>query len=420
MSLPEIKDKIFQNSDENFHVIEILDAILENALFEGASDIHIEPMEKEIFVRYRIDGILEKEITLPKKLLPELVERIKILSKLDLDERQKPQNGRFDFKTKNFNAFVQSSIMPVFYGDKIVLRIFNEANNTTSQKQLGFGKTEMEIINRNIKKTNGMILVAGRADSGKTTTLYTILNLLNSSEKNICTIEDLIEYRIPGVNQSQINLDANFDYANGLRSFLRQDPDIIMLGEIIDSNTAEISVHAATTGHLILSTLPSKNSEDAISRMLDFGVPSFLLSSALKMIISQKLCRKICDDCKESYKLDSKTWSELKELFDVEQITEKLKDNNVLKSGDTLESISYYRGKGCKKCGGDGFRGRVGIYEILEITDEICDLISQNQISLILQKASESKNFLTLAEDGFIKALKGITTIDEIFNIAKE
>ena len=406
---------------EDLPVVRIVDTLLEYAIFQEASDIHIEPEEKDVVVRYRIDGILHDVMTLPKNVQSGIAARIKILANLKVDEHRMPQDGRFKISTPEYNVSFHVSIIPIFDGEKIVMRLLNERAQILNLEQLGFQSGPLEIIKRNIKKPHGMILVTGPTGSGKTTTLYTVLNLLNTPEVNISTVEDPIEYRMPRVNQSQINPKIGFTFAMGLRALLRQDPDIIMVGEIRDQETAEIAVHAAMTGHLVLSTLHTNDAITTIPRLHDMNVPSFLIATTTNVIIAQRLVRKICPNCIQSYNLSRDNIEELNKNLNVPTLLKTLeKEKAILKAKQELGSVLFYRGKGCKKCSDTGYKGRIGIYEILEISEEISNLILKKADTQEIREQALKEGLLTIVEDGFIKAKNGITTIEEIMRVTKE
>jgi type IV pilus assembly protein PilB len=406
---------------EDLPVVRIVNTLLEYAIFEDASDIHIEPEEKNITVRYRVDGILHNVMTLPKNVQSGIEARIKILANLKVDEHRLPQDGRFKIATEEYKVSFRVSIIPTFDGEKIVMRLLNERAQTLTLEQLGFQPSVLQIIKRNITKPHGMILVTGPTGSGKTTTLYTVMNILNTPKVNISTIEDPIEYRMQHVNQSQVNVKINFTFALGLRALLRQDPDIIMVGEIRDEETAEIAVHAAMTGHLLLSTLHTNDAVTTLPRLTQMNIPSFLVASTTNIILAQRLVRKICTNCIQSFNLDKEVIDELKKQLNIPDILEKLEKNKIIfnaKKG--LETLLFYHGKGCKKCNDTGYKGRIGIYEALEITDELSELILRNASPNELKKQAESQGMLSIVEDGFIKAKSGVTTIEEIMRVTKE
>jgi type IV pilus assembly protein PilB len=414
-------EKDLKKLAEDLPVVRIVDTLLEYAIFQEASDIHIEPEEKDIIVRYRIDGILHNVMILPKNTQTGIIARIKILSNLKVDEHRLPQDGRFKISGEEYKVSFRVSIIPTFDGEKIVMRLLNEKAQILNLEQLGFQPRSFEIVKKNIKKPHGMILVTGPTGSGKTTTLYTILNILNTPEVNISTVEDPIEYRMPRVNQSQINPKIGFTFASGLRALLRQDPDIIMVGEIRDEETAEIAVHSAMTGHLVLSTLHTNDAVTTLPRLSDMGIPSFLIATTTNLIIAQRLVRKICPNCIQSYNLDKQAVEELNKHLKVENILKTLEEEKaIINSKQGLESILFYRGKGCKKCNNSGYKGRIGIYETLEITAEVADIILKKGTANDIKKEAEKQKMLTIIEDGFIKAKNGITTIEEIMRVTKE
>ncbi len=406
---------------EDVPIVRIVDSMLEYAIFESASDIHIEPQEADLIVRYRIDGRLKQVMTLPKTTQSGIIARIKILSNLKIDEHRLPQDGRFTITTKDYKVAFRVSILPVYDGEKAVLRLLNESAQVLSLEQLGLQPRPLEMLKRNIKKPHGIILVTGPTGSGKTTTLYTVLNILNKPEVNISTVEDPIEYRMPKVNQSQVNPKIGFTFAGGLRSLLRQDPNIIMVGEIRDNETAEIAANAAMTGHLVLSTLHTNDAVTALPRLGEMGVPSFLIASTTNILMAQRLVRKICLHCIQSYTLSKAAVEDLNKQFDVQFILKTLaREGAIMSETAPIESLLFYRGKGCKQCNHEGYKGRIGIYEILEVTHEIADLILNKGTTEDLRRAAAQQGMLTMAEDGFIKAKYGITTIEEVLRVTKE
>jgi len=405
---------------EDLPVIRIVDTLLEYAIFENASDIHIEPTEKDTIVRYRIDGVLREVMTLPKSVQSGVTARIKILSNLKIDEHRLPQDGRFKTATEEQKVAFRVSILPVFDGEKIVLRLLNESAQVLTLEQLGLQKGAMEILERNIRKPHGMILVTGPTGSGKTTTLYTILNVLNTPEVNISTVEDPIEYRMPRVNQTQVSPKIGLTFAGGLRALLRQDPNIIMVGEIRDEETAEISTHAALTGHLVLSTLHTNDAVTTLPRLTEMHVPTFLIASTTNLVMAQRLVRKICSNCIESYTLTKKQISDLEKQIHFSEILSTLQKIEVIAKDQAAETLLFYRGKGCKQCNLSGYRGRVGIYEVLEVTPPIAQLILDNASAAKLMAAALAQGMVTMLQDGFVKAKTGTTTIEEVLRVTKE
>lgn len=416
----EKEKKKLKELAEDLPVIRIVDSLLEHAIFEGASDVHIEPMEKEVKVRFRIDGILRNVMSLPRSAESGVVARIKVLSNLKLDEHRLPQDGRFKISTKEYKYSVRVSIFPVFDGEKVVMRLLSETAGAVPLGKLGLLPKPFVITKRNIKKPHGIIFVTGPTGSGKTTTLYSIMNILNKPGVNIATVEDPIEYRMPGINQSQVNARIGFTFARGLRSLLRQDPDIIMVGEIRDPETADIAINAAMTGHLVLSTLHTNDAVTSLPRLIDMGVPTFLVAFTTNMIIAQRLVRKICRKCIKPYKLNKEQMVEIQRLFDTETILKTLKREKFIKPADTLAGLKFYHGEGCRQCNSEGYKGRIGIFEVLEATREVSDLIHKQARAEELKDVADKQGMITLVEDGFIKAVKGVTTIEEVLRVTKE
>lgn len=402
-------------------VIKIIDVILEAAMFEQASDIHIEALPDAVVVRFRVDGDLHDRIELPFSIHDALAARIKILSNLRIDEHRIPQDGRFSFKIEDEEESVRVSVIPAFYGEKVVMRLMTDDAQNMTLEDLGFLEHNIKMMNRQIKKPFGMILVVGPTGSGKTTTLYSILNILNTEEVNICTIEDPIEYGVNRVNQTQVNPKAGYDFATGLRALLRQDPDIIMIGEIRDNETAQIAVRAGLTGHLVLSTLHTNNAAGAPPRLLDMEVEPFLVASTLNAVIAQRLVRKICLNCIESYHLTKEQMHSLSKELNLEEMLNRFKQLAVVE--DKIKSfgeLTFYRGKGCSRCNGSGYSKRIGVLEILENTEKVRDLLVKNASSSDIQKVAMSDGMVTIFEDGMQKALLGVTTIEEVLRIKRE
>ncbi|OGY44690.1 MAG: hypothetical protein A3B89_04340 [Candidatus Buchananbacteria bacterium RIFCSPHIGHO2_02_FULL_40_13] len=416
----EGKPEELKNLAQDLPIVRVVDTLLEYAILEKASDIHIEPSEKEIGVRYRIDGVLRKVMTLPKSTHAGVVARIKILASLKLDEHRLPQDGRFKIKTKEYKVSFRVSIIPTFDGEKVVLRLLPDETQQLTLEQLGFNPESLKIVRRNIEKPHGMILVTGPTGSGKTTTLYTILGELNKPEVNISTIEDPIEYKMKGINQSQIQPKIGFTFATGLRAFLRQDPNIIMVGEIRDTETADIAINAAMTGHLVLSTLHTNDAVTAIPRFIDMKIPTFLIASTINLIIAQRLIRKICKNCIVSYNLDKAAMAQLGQHFDLKKLEKYLVEHGHIAKTQSVESILFYHGKGCNQCDNSGYKGRIGIYETLEVTEPMAELILKRASRDELEKLAMEQGMMTLAQDGFIKAKNGLTTIEEILRVTQE
>ncbi|MBI4426475.1 MAG: type II/IV secretion system protein [Candidatus Kerfeldbacteria bacterium] len=406
---------------EDVPVVRIVDTLLEHAIFESASDIHIEPTEKDTVVRYRIDGILRDVMTLPKKIQSGVVARIKILSNLKIDEHRLPQDGRFKIETDAQRVAFRVSILPVYDGEKVVLRVLNESAQALSLEQLGLQSRPLELLQRNISKPHGIIYVTGPTGSGKTTTLYTVITKLNTASVNISTIEDPIEYRMIRVNQTQVNPKIGLTFAAGLRALLRQDPNIIMVGEIRDMETAEIATHAAMTGHLVLTTLHTNDAVTTLPRLTEMGVPSFLVASTTNLVMAQRLVRKICTHCIESYTLSRTAITNLAKQINIQNILEILEHEGAIASAKQApETLLFYRGRGCRQCNDTGYKGRIGIYELLEVTAEVSEVILHRATADELQSLAVKQGMLTMLHDGFLKAKAGITTVEEILRVTKE
>lgn len=437
MEFGEIIEKNFQtalvkNKDKtdlekiatDLPVIKIVNTLIKHAILQSASDIHVEPKEGGVIVRYRIDGILHDIMELPQKILPFIVARLKVLSSLKLDEHRLPQDGRFKIVDDSLNVSFRVSVIPVYGGEKVVMRILDESSKGLTLNQIGVEGRDLEIIEEAIRKPNGMILVSGPTGSGKTTTLYTIIDLLNSRKVNINTIEDPIEYRMPGVNQTQVNAKIGLTFSAGLRSLLRQDPDIIMVGEIRDTETAEIAAHAAMTGHLVLSTVHTNSAAGAFPRLIDMGIEPFLVASTLNLVIAQRLVRKVCPYCATSYNLDEKQAKVLEKKIDMEALNKFLKNDSriseKLKNITSLKDISFRKGKGCDRCVQSGYKGRLGIFEVIEVDDEISKMITQEKSANEIEDRVREKGMRKMFEDGFLKAVLGITTLEEVLRAAEE
>ena len=403
---------------EEVPVIRIVDTLLNHAVLQRTSDIHIEPAEKEVVVRYRIDGILHDAMVLPKLVSAGIVARIKVLSKLKLDEHRLPQDGRFKIETGDFKYSIRVSILPVFNGEKIVMRLLSETSKAISLDKLGFTGNALEDIQVNLKKPVGMILVTGPTGSGKTTTLYSILDIINTPEVNISTIEDPVEYRMPRVNQTQVNAKIGLTFASGLRSLVRQDPDVIMVGEIRDKETSALAINAALTGHMVLSTLHTTNAAGAIPRLIDMKAEPFLISSTLNVIIAQRLVRRLCPNS-EKYTLKPSEVKNLGKYCDLEHLLQVLKNEKVVDLQATFETITFRRPSTSKSCP-EGYKGRVGIYEVLAITETIKELIIKRVTSDDIQAQAQKEGMRTMIEDGFIKAAQGLTSIEEVLRVIME
>jgi type IV pilus assembly protein PilB len=415
----EEKKEDLEKAGQELPVVRIVDTLIKHAILQRASDIHIEPTEKEILVRYRIDGILRDAMTLPISIGPGIVARIKILSNLKLDEHRLPQDGRFKFETSDSKYSIRVSTLPVFYGEKVVMRLLPETAKGFSLEALGLWREALENTQIALRKTAGMILVTGPTGSGKTTTLYSMLEILNTPQVNISTVEDPIEYQIPRINQTQVNPKIGLTFANCLRSLLRQDPDIIMVGEIRDEETASLAINAALTGHLVLSTLHTNSAAGAIPRLLDMKCEPFLLSSTLNLIIAQRLVRRLVPESKERYKLTPKEIQNISQYCNLKRVEQILKEEGLLKKNQTIESVYFYRPKPTKDSP-DGYKGRIGIYEVLRVTETIKELILKRANSDEIQKQAQEEGMLLMVEDGFVKAARGITSIEEVLRVITE
>lgn len=402
-------------------VIRVVDTLLEYAIFEKASDIHIEPQETAVTVRYRIDGILHDVMTLPKVIQPALVARIKVLSDLKIDEHRLPQDGRFKVQKDGYKYSLRVSTIPVFDGEKVVMRLLDESSKAMSLKQLGFLEEQLEVVERNIHKPHGMFLVTGPTGSGKSTTLYAVLSILNTTSVNISTIEDPVEYRMERVNQMQVNPKIGLTFAIGLRALLRQDPNVIMIGEIRDAETAEEAVHAAMTGHVVLSTLHTNSAAGALPRLLDIGVEAYLIASTTNAVMAQRLVRVLCPECKQTFKPDAAYIQMLSKEFDLQKVFALFQKRGMLQKGESkFEDLEFHAPKGCEKCGNSGYKGRIGIHELLEVTPEVADQIIQKRTSQEIQETAEKAGMILMWQDGFIKSLEGTTTLDEVLRVSKE
>jgi len=371
-----------------------------------ASDVHVEPQETSTRVRYRIDGILQEKLTIPKELHEALVSRIKILSGMKIDEKRVPQDGRFNFRAESDEVDLRISTLPTAWGEKIVMRLLKKTGGIPSLSELGLRGRALKILQENILRPHGIILITGPTGSGKTTTLYSLISALNTSKVNILTLEDPIEYKIPGVNQVQINPAAGLTFASGLRSFLRQDPNIILVGEIRDQETADLAIQASLTGHLVFSTLHTNDAAGALPRLLDMHAEPFLLASTINCIVAQRVVRKIHDSCKIEYSPEPKV---------IEEVT------NILgQLWRPAQPIKFYKGKGDPECGNSGYYGRVGVFEVLPVSEKIGRLILERNASGAIDKAAREEGMITMKQDGYLKVVEGITTIEEVLRVAQE
>jgi len=403
-------DKLIEKSASG-HIEEPLElflALLRYAHATRASDIHFEPDREQAVVRLRIDGILHDEFILPLSIHNRLISLIKILTHMRTDEHRAPQDGRYEFQAEKGNVDVRTSIMPTSDGEKAVMRLLSSESHSLSLEQLGFGEKDLDRVKRAVKKPWGMILATGPTGSGKTTTIYAILEMLNNRGVNISTIEDPVEFYIPGVNQSQVDQAAKVTFANGLRALLRQDPDIIMVGEVRDQETAKIAVNAALTGHKMLSTLHTNNAATTIPRLLDMGVEPFLVASTLILAIAQRLLRRICPECCITKKV---TYEEAKNIVDVQALEE------LFKKGKTIEVVEA---KGCRACNESGYRGRIGLYEVIAMTEELQKLIIRRSSADDIERQAISEGMTPMMKDGADKVLQKETTLEEFVRVMYE
>jgi type IV pilus assembly protein PilB len=409
---------------QDIPVIRIVDTLLKHAILQEASDIHIEPDEKEVRVRYRIDGILHDAMSLPKVVMDGIVARIKILSNLKLDEHRLPQDGRFKIDQEGHRVAFRVSILPIYSGEKIVMRLLDESSKGLTLEAMGLWGASLEKVYKAIKRPNGMILVTGPTGSGKTTTLYTVMDILNTPQVNISTVEDPIEYKMPRINQTQVNPQIGLTFSQGLRALLRQDPDIIMVGEIRDNETMEMAIHAAMTGHLVLSTLHTNSAAGAIPRLLDMGAEPFLIASTINVVMAQRLVRRLCPDCRQGYILDKEILDSLQGKLDLERVLNLARQSNVLdnsqKGKEDWSEITFYRPVGCPRCRQEGYKGRIGIFEVLEVSETISQMISKRATNDEIENQAKEEGMVKMIEDGLIKAMQGITSIEEILRVTKE
>jgi len=403
---------------EDLPVVRIVDTLLKHAIIQNASDIHIEPMENQVLVRYRIDGILHDAMVLPKNAQESITARVKVLANLKLDEKRLPQDGRFKVEMTNEKVSFRVSILPTYFGEKTVMRLLRENVSGFTLEHLGFHGEGLERIHAATKSTTGMILTTGPTGSGKTTTLYTILDILNTPDVNISTIEDPIEYQMQRVNQTQVKSEIGFTFAQGLRTLVRQDPDIIMVGEIRDTETASLAVNASLTGHLVLSTLHTNSAAGAIPRFIDLKIEPFLLVSTVNVIIAQRLVRKLADP-KEKYFLTKAEVASLSKTIDMERVLTALKAEKVIDKDLPWEKIPLYRPQPTKE-NEEGYAGRIGIHEILKVTPTIKDLIIKNATDKDIEIQAKKEGMLTMIEDGLFKAVQGVTTVEEILRVVSE
>jgi len=403
---------------EDLPIVRIVDTLLRHAILQGASDIHIEVLEDGVIVRYRIDGILHDAMSLPKEAAPGITARIKVLSNLKLDEKRLPQDGRFKMETEGEKVSFRVSLLPTYYGEKIVMRLLRESGEGFTLDALGLHGAPLERIHNAMKQTTGIILISGPTGSGKTTTLYTVLDILNTPDVNISTVEDPIEYQMKRVNQTQVNPAIGFSFADGLRALLRQDPNIIMVGEIRDSETASLAINAALTGHLVLSTIHTNSAAGAIPRLIDMGVEPFLLVSTLRVVVGQRLVRRLCET-KDTYTLDQAARDKIAAPDRFDAALKALTEEKLVKAGTSLDKLPFYKPTPSAECE-DGYRSRIGIHEIMPVSSAIRDIILHDGTPEAIETQARKEGMLTMLEDGLYKAARGITSVEEVLRAVSE
>ena len=414
----EISEQDLKKLADDVPVVRIVDTLLKHAILQGASDIHIEPQEMDLLVRYRIDGLLHDAMILPKNTAPSITARIKVLSSLKLDEKRLPQDGRFKIDMNGEKVSFRVSTLPTYYGEKTVMRLLRENVSGFTLEGLGFHGEGLEKIHKALKSTTGMILTTGPTGSGKTTTLYTVLDILNTPDVNISTIEDPVEYQMKRINQTQVRPEIGFTFANGLRTLVRQDPDIIMVGEIRDNETASLAINASLTGHVVLSTLHTNSAAGAIPRLVDMKVEPFLIVSTVNIIIAQRLIRKLSDQ-KEKYILTKPELQTLAKSVNLDKILKILREEKVVGKSDDWDKIHFWRPKK-GVASEDGYSSRVGIHEIFKLSSAIKEIILKEGTADAIQKQAEEEGMMTMLEDGIFKAVQGITTIEEVLRVVSE
>lgn len=423
LNLDGYSENVLNDDVQNAPIIKIVNMILEYGISHKSSDIHIEPRESKITVRFRINGLLAEKLTIPKKLHAALVARIKILCNAKIDEHRIPQDGRFQVKVKNgYSVDIRVSIIPAIYGEKIVMRLLEKKQDIKSLKDLGMFGISLNRLENSLKKTQGIILVTGPTGSGKTQTLSSCLKILNTPEVNIVTLEDPVEIKIDGVNQVQVNPEVGLTFASGLRAFLRQDPDIIMVGEIRDSETAQLAIQAALVGRLVLATIHTNSAAGAFTRLVDMGIEPFLITSTVNLVLAQRLVRVLCTHCKEKYLADKEKIFQIKQSFD-NNMPFILKDSQgsvIIEINQETERLEFFKNVGCPKCNMSGFSGRTGIFETLQMSEKIANMILNKSSISDINRQAIKEGMTTLVQDGFIKALLGITTIEEVLRVKNE
>jgi len=414
----DLSEEDLKKQADDLPIVRIVDTLVSHAITQGASDIHIEPAEESLIVRYRIDGILHDAMILPKNSTAGIIARIKVLSNLKLDEKRLPQDGRFKINQDDMNVSFRVSTLPTYYGEKVVVRILRESQKGFSLEKLGLHGSALEIVRESMNYHIGMILATGPTGSGKTTTLYTMIDMLNTADVNISTIEDPIEYQMPRINQTQVKSEIGMTFANGLRALLRQDPDIVMVGEIRDGETASLAINAALTGHLVLSTIHTNSAAGAIPRFIDMGAEPFLLVSTLKTVISQRLIRKLTD-AKESYFLSEAEMHALQKIVDMDRVLGILKNEKIVGADATWATTPFYKPKASDESP-DGYKGRIGIHEVLKVSPKIKELILSSSSADEIEKVAKAEGMMTMLEDGIFLAVSGLTTTEEVLRVVSE
>lgn len=401
-------------------IVEIVKKVLEHAIRLRASDIHIEPQENITRIRYRIDGVMEEKLTLDKTYHAALISRIKILAGMKIDERRLPQDGRFNFSSDDGEVDLRISSLPTTHGEKIVMRLLKKSGKVPTQQDLGLRGRALKNLQQAIRIPHGIILITGPTGSGKTTTLYSLLTDLNTPKTNIITLEDPVEYAMPGVNQVQVNPQAGLTFASGLRSFLRQDPNIIMVGEIRDEETASLAVQASLTGHLVFSTVHTNSAAGALPRLLDMKVEPFLLASSMTAVVGQRVMRRVCGQCKQVYVPSPAVVEDIKKVLgNLYEATIKADPQKYALAQKNGAEFLLYKGKGCTKCGGTGYYGLVGIFEVLMMSDKISKLVMERADAGMVERQAVSEGMITMRQDGYLKALEGVTSLEEVVRVAQ-
>jgi len=403
---------------EDLPIIKIVDTLISHAILQNASDVHIEPEENSLIIRFRVDGILHDAMSLPKQITPGVIVRIKVLANLRLDEKRLPQDGRFKTVFNSQDVSFRVSILPTYFGEKVVIRILRESAHGFSLEAIGLHGEGLEHVHEAMSQKTGLILVSGPTGSGKTTTLYTMLDILNTTDVNISTVEDPIEYQVDRINQTQVRSDIGLTFAAGLRSLLRQDPDILMVGEIRDKETVSLAVNAALTGHLVLSTIHTNSAAGVIPRMIDMGIETFLITSTIKTISAQRLVRVLCDS-KEKYHLSDEEKSKLEKVVDLDKVLSFLKKEKIVKAKDTWKTIYFYKAVSTPECE-SGYSGRIGIHEVLHLDEPIKKLITSGATESDIEEMAVKGGMLTMIEDGIFKAVQGMTTTEEVLRVVSD